>query len=63
MMFTVELNRAALAAIMIFCPNATYSTADENVNKCKLYLAKSTIPNAGLGVFTGIDLSAHDDIG
>ena len=39
----------------------THSSADND--KCKLYLAKSTIPNAGLGVFTGIDLSTDDAIG
>ncbi|KAK1747381.1 hypothetical protein QTG54_001344 [Skeletonema marinoi] len=29
------------------------ATADES-NKCLLYLAESTIPNAGLGIFTGV---------
>ena len=34
-----------------------------SATECNLYLAESTIPNAGLGVFSGIDLSAGDAVG
>ena len=52
-----------ITALAFFCSRASISTAEENTNKCKLYLAKSTIPNAGLGVFTGVDLSTNETIG
>ena len=29
---------------------------------CRLYLAESTIPNAGLGIYTGVDLPANASI-
>ena len=29
---------------------------------CRLFLAESTIPNAGLGIFTGIDLQEGDSV-
>lgn len=31
--------------------------------RCNLYLAQSTIPNAGLGIFSGIELHAGDSVG
>lgn len=34
------------------------SIAGEDINTCGLYLAKSTIPGAGLGVYTGVDLES-----
>jgi len=36
---------------------------DADPNKCKIYLAKSTIPNAGLGVFTAVDIEMNEFIG
>lgn len=50
----------AAVALAFLCSRAS---AEENTNRCKLYLAKSTIPSAGLGVFTGVDLSFNDTIG
>lgn len=34
----------------------------EDNPKCTLYLAESTIPNAGMGMFSGIDLTEGNDI-
>ena len=31
---------------------------EDGTNTCGLYLAKSTIPGAGLGVYTGVDLES-----
>ena len=31
---------------------------EDGTNSCGLYLAKSTIPGAGLGVYTGVDLES-----
>lgn len=31
--------------------------------ECNLYIAESTIPNAGLGIFSGIELNARDPVG
>ena len=31
--------------------------------QCSLYMAESTIPHAGLGIFTGVPRHAGDDIG
>ena len=32
---------------------------EDDINTCGLYLAKSTIPGAGLGVYTGVDLESE----
>jgi hypothetical protein len=32
----------------------------ESPRQCRLYMAPSTIPGAGLGIFTGIELKAND---
>jgi len=42
-------------------PAATTTTGVEHPN-CLLFLAESTIPNAGLGIFTGIDLRPGDAV-
>ena len=31
---------------------------EDGAHTCGLYLAKSTIPGAGLGVYTGVDLES-----
>ena len=41
--------------------------ADDTTNKveyptCRLFLAESTIPGAGLGIFTGIDLQPNEAV-
>ncbi|KAL3815562.1 hypothetical protein ACHAXA_001966 [Cyclostephanos tholiformis] len=41
---------------------AIVADADVEHPKCRLYLAESTIPNAGLGIFTGINLHDGDRI-
>jgi hypothetical protein len=38
------------------------STFDENL-ECNLYIAESTIPNAGLGIFTAIERQKGDTVG
>lgn len=43
--------------------NHKYASAIEVEHpECRLYLAESTIPNAGLGIFTGIPLQANQTI-
>ena len=36
---------------------------DDNNEQCQLYLSKSSIPGAGMGVFTGIDIKEGETIG
>jgi hypothetical protein len=64
MRFTRTTKKTPAATVVVpFSLLLSASLADEKTNICKLYLAKSTIPNAGLGVFTGVDLSIDDTIG
>jgi len=55
------------ASVAFLCGvEGTSSAADDEVggaNKCSLYLAKSTIENSGLGIFTGIPLDGEEYIG
>lgn len=61
------MKAAALAASAFICGlrfiNANASGDDDDARKCTFYLAKSTIENSGLGVFTGIPLEEDDYIG
>ncbi|KAL7442249.1 hypothetical protein ACHAXM_008296 [Skeletonema potamos] len=41
------------AAVTVFLSSAATAAADDS-NACLLYVAESTIPNAGLGYFTGV---------
>lgn len=34
-----------------------------SAHECKVYLAKSTIPRAGMGLFTAVDLQENDQVG
>ena len=34
----------------------------QSLQECQLFMAESAIPNAGLGMYTGIDLPKHSDI-
>lgn len=43
-----------LAAVTAFLSCTSAAAGDEEAKYCSLYLAKSTIENAGLGVFTGV---------
>ena len=45
---------------------SSFSTCASDANaalECDLYIAESTIPNAGLGIFSGIELSVGDTVG
>jgi hypothetical protein len=42
------------AAATVFLSSASTAATDDSSNACLLYLAESTIPNAGLGMFTGV---------
>eukprot|EP00804_Cyclotella_cryptica_P026565 CCRYP_020446-RA/>CCRYP_020446-RA protein AED:0.34 eAED:0.34 QI:116/1/1/1/1/1/3/218/607 len=55
--------RVLASAIFCFSASTSPTSTDDDTKKCKLYLAKSTIPNAGLGVFTSINLFPNDSIG
>eukprot|EP00957_Ditylum_brightwellii_P181818 13851130-Ditylum_brightwellii.AAC.1 len=35
----------------------------DNRLSCRTYLSESTIPNAGLGVFSGVDVKQNEKIG
>ncbi|KAL7494773.1 hypothetical protein ACHAWT_003346 [Skeletonema menzelii] len=53
-----------LAALLplIIAPAVLPSAASEEDEQCRLYLAESTIPGAGLGIFTGIDLQENSNV-
>jgi hypothetical protein len=49
---------------IILCTNSIQAAStSDNDNPCLLYLAQSTIPHAGLGMFTGTSLSEGQQIG
>ena len=47
--------RAFAIAALLLCGG---TAGEDGTNMCGLYLAKSTIPGAGLGVYTGEDLES-----
>ena len=47
--------RAFAIAALLLCGG---TAGEDGTNMCGLYLAKSTIPGAGLGVYTGVDLES-----
>mmetsp|Transcript_13649 Transcript_13649/g.27752 ORF Transcript_13649/g.27752 Transcript_13649/m.27752 type:complete len:633 (+) Transcript_13649:74-1972(+) len=49
---------SAAALLPLLAPSAA---SDEN-DQCRLYLAESTIPGAGLGIFTGVNLPSHTPV-
>ena len=53
MPFYVLMRAFAIAALL--CGGIA---GEDGTNTCGLYLAKSTIPGAGLGVYTGVDLES-----
>mmetsp|Transcript_31361 Transcript_31361/g.46875 ORF Transcript_31361/g.46875 Transcript_31361/m.46875 type:complete len:578 (-) Transcript_31361:773-2506(-) len=59
-MLSQRLTEVAAAAIAL--SSAVTSAADES-NTCLLYLAESTIPNAGLGMFTGVPVKEDHLLG
>ena len=59
-MFSRRLTTVAAAAILF--SGAAISAADDS-NTCLLYLAESTIPNAGLGMFTGVPVEEGQLLG
>ncbi len=46
------------AFISLFLPLSVFSTL-----KCELYIAESSIPNAGIGIFSGVSKHKGDTIG
>lgn len=56
---------AATGACRLFVANSSSTPAMENEepSSCTLYMAKSTIPGAGLGIFTAIERQVDDTIG
>ena len=52
----------ASAAVLFVCARAASAAAVEDEQQCTLYLAKSTIPGAGLGIFTGSPLAKGQHI-
>ncbi|KAL3771033.1 hypothetical protein ACHAWO_013211 [Cyclotella atomus] len=61
-----ENNMLRLTTIIAIAATATSSTTsqdDSSSNPCLLYLAQSTIPHAGLGMFTGTSLHQGQLIG
>jgi len=48
---------------LVFATAAANVRASNSDVECDLYIAKSTIPNAGLGIFTGVAKSKGDTIG
>lgn len=55
----------ASSATALLCVVATASSAadGEDGAECRLYLAQSTIPHAGLGMFTGVPLERDEYVG
>ena len=54
----------ATTVLLLFLSSAaTSAAADDSSNTCLLYLAESTIPNAGLGVFTGVPVEEGSLLG
>ena len=58
----LRLTAVEVAAATVLLSSAVTSAADES-NKCLLYLAESTIPNAGLGIFTGVPVEEGKILG
>jgi hypothetical protein len=44
------------------CPNGECLDSGANERACRLFVAESSIPNAGLGMFSGISLATGDEI-
>mmetsp|Transcript_30698 Transcript_30698/g.61309 ORF Transcript_30698/g.61309 Transcript_30698/m.61309 type:complete len:622 (+) Transcript_30698:97-1962(+) len=58
-------SRLIISTIILFQTSglvAADTTSQVEHPQCRLFLAESTIPNAGLGIFTGIDLEAGDAV-
>jgi hypothetical protein len=54
-MLSQRLSTALAVTILLSRAAAVTAAADaDDSNKCLLYLAESTIPNAGVGMFTGV---------
>lgn len=67
-MITASHPLVRLACLILCLTSNTYNVAVsasqtvEQHPECRLYLAESTIPNAGLGIFTGIPLEPNQPI-
>mmetsp|Transcript_6776 Transcript_6776/g.11044 ORF Transcript_6776/g.11044 Transcript_6776/m.11044 type:complete len:673 (+) Transcript_6776:77-2095(+) len=59
-MFTQRLPLVAAAMILLSC---VVTAAADDSNTCLLYVAESTIPNAGLGYFTGVSVKEDQLLG
>lgn len=63
-----ETITSILIAVAAFLSDGTrvitscYAAGDEEAKHCSLYLAKSTIENAGLGMFTGVSVKKGEHI-
>jgi hypothetical protein len=71
-----EWYRGKLVVVVVACcigvggdTSAVLAKDDESLSlshpplQCDLYMAESTIPNAGLGIFTGVDRNEGDTVG
>ena len=49
--------------MILWLLNKTLAAAGDEEVQCDVYMANSTIPNAGLGIFTSLDLKIGDPVG
>lgn len=49
--------------ILSFLSYLATNASEDNSDKCELYIANSTIPNAGLGIFSAIERKVGEPIG
>ncbi|KAL9182949.1 hypothetical protein ACHAXT_004228 [Thalassiosira profunda] len=59
----LTLRGSAAACVFLAAARLAASEAPEDAGPCQLYLAESTIPNAGLGVFAGTSFKENEMIG
>eukprot|EP00956_Cyclotella_meneghiniana_P041468 scaffold228017_cov36-Cyclotella_meneghiniana.AAC.1 len=53
----------SILIVIVAASSSQDNNDDDNENPCLLYLAQSTIPHAGLGMFTGTSLKKGQLIG
>ena len=57
----INLGRFAIVVTILWCDGT--AIADTNAVECDLYIADSTIPKAGLGIFSSIPRNVGDTVG
>jgi hypothetical protein len=66
-MLSAVVVRSAEASQVVTCdaamPGECAANAIAPENVCTIYMAESTIPGAGLGTFTGVELQKGDSVG